>query len=99
MPLAIAIHPDDNVVTLIDPVNAGDVAEVLLGSSRSPIRASAPIRSGHKIALRDIPQGGPVIKFGQRIGVATSDIRAGDHVHIHNVAGFAQTSPLTRRTP
>jgi altronate dehydratase len=92
MPLAIAIHPDDNVATLIDPVNAGDVAEVVLGAARSPIRASAPIRAGHKIALRDIPQGEPVIKFGQRIGVATSGIRAGDHVHVHNVAGFA-TSP------
>ncbi|MSS73455.1 MAG: D-galactarate dehydratase [Candidatus Latescibacteria bacterium] len=89
MPLAIAVHPDDNAATLIDPVSPSEEAEVLLGSTRSLLRASAPIPSGHKIALRDIPQGHPVIKFGQRIGCATVPIRAGDHVHVHNVAGFA----------
>jgi altronate dehydratase len=89
MPLAIAIHPDDNVATLIDPVSASEETEVLLGPARSRLRAAASIPSGHKIALRDIPQGGPVIKFGQRIGRATTPIRAGDHVHVHNVAGFA----------
>lgn len=89
MPLAIAVHPDDNVATLIDPVSSPEGTEVILGSARSLLRASAPIPSGHKIALRDIPQGQPVIKFGQRIGRATAPIRAGDHVHVHNLAGFA----------
>jgi altronate dehydratase small subunit len=89
MSLAIAIHPDDNVATLIDPLSAGEIAEVVCGNNRSQIRCSAPIRDGHKIALRDIPQGHPVIKFGQKIGCATAHIRAGDHVHIHNVSGFA----------
>ena len=94
MPLAIAIHPDDNVATLVDPLNAGETAEVVLDARRLCVRASTGIRPGHKIALRDIPRGGPVVKFGQRIGSATKDIRAGDHVHVHNVVGFAtdQTS-------
>ena len=89
MPLAIAIHPDDNVATLIDAVRLSEEIEVMLGAARSLLRAAATIPSGHKMALRDIPQGGPVIKFGQRIGRATIPIRAGDHVHVHNVAGFA----------
>jgi len=89
MPFAIAIHPDDNVATLIDALDAGETAGVVCGRERSQIRASTPIRSGHKIALRDIPQGRPVIKFGQQIGCATAPIRAGEHVHVHNLAGFA----------
>ncbi len=89
MSLAIAIHPDDNVATLVDPLNAGETAEVVLDARRLRVRASVDVQSGHKIALRDIPQGGPVVKFGQRIGSATEDIRTGDHVHVHNVSGFA----------
>ena len=40
---------------------------------------------GHKIALRDIAKGEPVIKYGFPIGEATEDIPAGGHVHTHNL--------------
>lgn len=40
---------------------------------------------GHKIALRDIKKGEDVIKYGYPIGHATEDIKAGDHVHTHNI--------------
>jgi altronate hydrolase len=40
---------------------------------------------GHKTAVRDIPEGAPVRKYGQVIGVATAPIRAGGHVHTHNL--------------
>lgn len=43
------------------------------------------IPAGHKKALRDIPKGQPVIKYGQPIGVASRDIRAGEWVHSHNL--------------
>lgn len=42
---------------------------------------------GHKVALRDIGAGQPVIKYGIEIGLATSDVRAGQHVHVHNLKG------------
>jgi (2R)-sulfolactate sulfo-lyase subunit alpha len=42
---------------------------------------------GHKVALRDIAAGDPVIKYGVPIGLATTDIRAGQHVHVHNLKG------------
>ncbi len=41
---------------------------------------------GHKYALRDIAAGENVIKYGMPIGHATSAIRKGEHVHVHNVA-------------
>ncbi len=43
------------------------------------------IPAGHKFALCDIKKGEYVIKYGEIIGRATSDIQKGDWVHTHNV--------------
>ena len=43
------------------------------------------IPAGHKMAIRDIPADGEVIKYGYRIGNAKEDIRAGSWVHTHNL--------------
>lgn len=43
------------------------------------------IAQGHKICLRDISKGEAVIKYGAPIGRATCNIKAGDHVHTHNL--------------
>ncbi|MGN0855443.1 MAG: UxaA family hydrolase [Kiritimatiellia bacterium] len=40
---------------------------------------------GHKYARRDIAAGENVIKYGMPIGHATRAIKAGEHVHVHNV--------------
>lgn len=45
-----------------------------------------PIPAGHKIAVRALAKGEPVIKLGHTIGVASADIVAGSHVHEHNLA-------------
>jgi altronate hydrolase len=50
------------------------------------IRAATDVPSGHKVALVDIPRGTHVRKYGEVIGVATDDIAAGSHVHVHNLA-------------
>ncbi|MBR3369741.1 MAG: altronate dehydratase [Rhodobacteraceae bacterium] len=42
--------------------------------------------AGHKIARRPMPIGAAVIKYGQVIGYATTDIDIGAHVHGHNCA-------------
>ena len=43
------------------------------------------LEDGHKYALRDIKCGENIIKYGNPIGHATADIKAGEHVHTHNV--------------
>ena len=43
------------------------------------------IPAGHKYALCDIQKGEYVIKYGEIIGRATADIKAGEWVHTHNV--------------
>ncbi|MBQ8210226.1 MAG: altronate dehydratase [Clostridia bacterium] len=43
------------------------------------------LENGHKYALKDILKGEDVIKYGFPIGVAVTDIRAGEHIHSHNL--------------
>ncbi|HOR85058.1 MAG TPA: UxaA family hydrolase [Bacillota bacterium] len=39
---------------------------------------------GHKAAVASIKKGSPIIKYGETMGIATTDIEAGEHVHVHN---------------
>ena len=48
-------------------------------------KANMDIPLGHKIALKDFKTGDDVVKYGVVIGRVVKDIKAGDHVHIHNV--------------
>jgi len=59
-------------------VHPRDNVEVVLTAGQA-----APL--GHKLALTDIPAGGDVIKYGFPIGKAIADIKAGEHVHSHNL--------------
>ena len=40
---------------------------------------------GHKYARRDIAAGENIVKYGMPIGHATVAIKAGEHVHVHNM--------------
>ncbi len=41
--------------------------------------------SGHKFAVKDIPQGEDIIKYGFPIGIATAAIKSGEKVHTNNM--------------
>ena len=49
------------------------------------ISVRQPIPFGHKVALAPIAEGQAVRKYGEVMGLATTDIAVGDHVHVHNV--------------
>lgn len=57
----------------------------LTGEDTINLRLTEPVPLGHKIALADIAAGQDVIEYGQRVAIASKDIRQGDHVHVHNV--------------
>lgn len=71
----------DNVATALEDLPAGALVE----AAGQAVTLLEPIPFGHKLALRDIAQGEPVCKYGQVIGTASRPIRAGEHVHVHNV--------------
>ncbi|MDT2612881.1 UxaA family hydrolase [Enterococcus dongliensis] len=39
----------------------------------------------HKVALQDIQKEDEIIKYGELIGVASKDIKKGEHVHVNNI--------------
>jgi len=77
----LKINERDNVAVALDTITEGETFSV----DSLSIKALEKIDKGHKIALRDIKQGENVIKYGFPIGHATTDIKAGQWVHTHNV--------------
>ena len=56
-------------------------------STNKPLaaRAAQDIPLGHKLALKDFAVGDTVIKYGNAIGKVVQPIKAGQHVHVHNL--------------
>ncbi len=79
---AIHLHPTDNVAVVRVPVSAG--AELIVDGERVVTRD--PIPAGHKVAVRTIPAGDMVLRYGQAIGRARQTIQPGTHIHLHNLA-------------
>ena len=77
----------DNVATLLTDAEPGAV-HVLGEAEAREIYATEPIRMGHKIALRAIEAGDPVVKYGVAIGTATRKICPGEWVHLHNCRSY-----------
>jgi altronate dehydratase len=95
----LVISARDNVATALEPLEAGRSFVV----DGMELTASQRIPRGHKIALRSIRAGEPVMKYGNPIGTAMTEITAGEHVHVHNVSSsrgrgdLAQTPPSAPR--
>lgn len=92
-------EPDSTVRTRTAPalvrLNRGDnvaVATAQLSRSESvsvadlELQTRSSILPGHKMAIAQVAEGSMVIKYGQPIGIATAEIKPGEHVHSHNLA-------------
>ncbi len=77
----IRIHENDNVIVALKEIEKG--TKVVIDGAE--VEAKEAIPAGHKMAIKDIPTGGEVVKYGFRIGNAKEDIAAGSWVHTHNV--------------
>jgi altronate dehydratase small subunit len=85
---ALVLDKKDNVATAIRRLEKGKSVNVGIEDSIAEIALLQAIHFGHKFAMRDIQHGELVIKYGEAIGQATTKIRKGEHVHIHNVEGL-----------
>ena len=77
----VQITPKDLVAVALQPLAAGESVSYGAGE----VTPLSDIPMGHKVALRDIRKGEPVIKYGFPIGEATEDIPLGGHVHSQNL--------------
>lgn len=82
---ALVMNAADNVATVLEEVAPGTEVALTVGDKTVAVRVTEKIGFGHKFAIRAIPRGEPILKYGQTIGVATADIAAGRHVHVHNL--------------
>ena len=87
---AMIIDGKDNVAVAIEPIAKGDTVTYLRDGQETSLTALEDITIYHKLAIRDIPEGEPVAKYGEHIGVAARDIKAGEHVHEHNVGSHRE---------
>ena len=77
--LTIRLNAADDVVIARLDLPAG--TEII----KEKIRVAVMVPAGHKIATHDIKEGEPVRRYNQIIGFATRPIKAGEHIHVHNI--------------
>ncbi|HYJ82608.1 MAG TPA: altronate dehydratase family protein [Allosphingosinicella sp.] len=79
----LRLDPGDDVAVALRTLAAGTRAEAADGIA---LEVRDEIPGGHKVALRDMDAGETVRKFGWPIGMLTAGVRAGEHVHGHNLS-------------
>ncbi len=77
----IIANSKDNVGTLTIDLAEGE--SVLINENNIESKHSIP--AFHKMALVNIEKGQPIIKYGEVIGLATTQIFEGEYVHVHNI--------------
>lgn len=85
MAKALKINPADNVAVVLADVRSGEEIVVTTGGEAVRLEARQAIAFGHKIALADLHEDQPIIKYGEEIGRAQTEIGAGDWIHLHNL--------------
>jgi (2R)-sulfolactate sulfo-lyase subunit alpha len=83
------VHEDgDSVGTIVvEGINSGDklTGWVMEQDKTVSLPTISAIPIGHKIALKDLKMNDTVIKYGVDIGKVVAPIKAGEHLHVHNV--------------
>lgn len=77
----LLLNEHDNV--LVARQAAPEGASITLEAGEVQLARAIPL--AHKVARHDIAEGTKILKYGMPIGIATRNIAAGEHVHIHNI--------------
>ncbi|MBN2166139.1 MAG: altronate dehydratase [Marinilabiliaceae bacterium] len=81
MPQHIIIDEKDNVAVALTDLKKGSIIE----ARNKKIELKSDINRAHKFALVDIAKEENIFKYGYAIGHAITNIKAGEHVHAHNI--------------
>ncbi|MFS1512077.1 altronate dehydratase family protein [Chengkuizengella sp. SCS-71B] len=77
----VIIHESDSVAIALKDFEEGE--RIFLGGKEIIINEMIPY--GHKIAIKDVPKGEDIIKYGYPIGHSTGNIVTGSWIHSHNM--------------
>ena len=78
----LVIHPRDNVAVALKTLGKGELAQA---KGIEGFLVLEEITASHKVALRDIPEGEEIIKYGEPVAVSARTIKKGEWVHTHNL--------------
>jgi hypothetical protein len=94
--IALVLVPCDHVGVVLDDVRKGDTVELrdMKGASHGSTVARSDIPFGHKIARTLLKKGTQLLRYGQPIGLTTTEIVTGDHVHTHNLLSMLSIHPV-----
>ncbi len=90
---ALRIHPEDNVFVALGDADTGAVLE----AGGVAVILVTPVRAKHKVALRDLAVGDPVLMYGLRVARVTRPIARGTALTVENVVHDA--SPVDLAAP
>ena len=79
----LILNENDNIAVALVDLEVGEV----INQDALNLTIQNRIPRGHKVATKAISKDDGVIKYGERMGHATSEINIGEHVHTHNVLG------------
>ena len=82
---AIMLNNMDNVCTSVKTLEKSAKITIKFENEMVSLFIRENINLCHKISLDHIKKGESIIKYGEIIGVATSHINKGTHVHTHNI--------------
>lgn len=82
----LIMDPKDNVGIAVREIGQGE--RIQGENGREDFVALETVLCSHKIAVADIAEKEPVIRYGEAIGYATRRIRQGEWVHIHNLDAY-----------
>jgi hypothetical protein len=77
----VLVNEADNVLVCCQ---AAKLNELIMINGQY-FKMSSSIDVGHKIANCSIRQGQKIIRYGVSIGSSITDIKTGEHVHLHNM--------------
>jgi (2R)-sulfolactate sulfo-lyase subunit alpha len=79
--------PSDDVAVAVVDIPAGTQCKGrdLVSNQEIALKATQDIPLGHKLARRDFKIGETLKKYGCDIGKVVAPIKAGQHVHVHNL--------------
>jgi altronate hydrolase len=73
----LLLNPADNVAVALSNLEAG-------ADTPQGVRATRRVPRGHKFTVRPVAAGEAIVKFGQIVGFARTDLPPGEWVHEHN---------------
>jgi hypothetical protein len=79
----LILNDMDNIAVCLVDMEVGEV----IRQDALNLTIQNRIPRGHKVATKAIAKDEGIIKYGERMGHATSEIKIGEHVHTHNVLG------------